>query len=190
VNYLIFVRYNECPVAGQVHVPLAAIDLAADDLEFWREIREPPKNVLGDVCISLRYAPQKRPPQLNVIVIECKNLKQMDLGGASDPYVKINHMVNGKRIKKYKTTVKMADLNPYYNQSFKIEVRLRACYADQRGRWPIVGNRCSWMNPTLSPTCRAQCKHTEVERRHGLSRLIRPKSFVRLKLRSDDSHLT
>ena len=107
---------------GQVSVPLAAIDLASDDLEFWRDIREPPKNVLGDVCISLRYAPQKRPPQLNVIVIECKNLKQMDLGGASDPYVKINHMVNGKRVKKYKTTVKMADLNPYYNQSFKIEL--------------------------------------------------------------------
>lgn len=46
----------------------------------------------------------------------------MDIGGASDPYVKLNHMVNGKRVKKYKTPVKMADLNPYYNQSFKIEV--------------------------------------------------------------------
>ena len=46
----------------------------------------------------------------------------MDIGGASDPYVKINHLVNGKRVKKYKTPVKMADLNPYYNQSFKIEV--------------------------------------------------------------------
>ena len=45
----------------------------------------------------------------------------MDIGGASDPYVKLNHMVNGKRVKKYKTPVRMADLNPYYNQSFKIE---------------------------------------------------------------------
>lgn len=30
--------------------------------------------------------------------------------------------LNGKRVKKYKTPVKMSELNPYYNQSFKIEV--------------------------------------------------------------------
>ena len=52
----------------------------------------------------------------------------MDIGGASDPYVKIGHMVNGKRVKKYKTPVRMNDLNPYYNQSFKIEVRARPGY--------------------------------------------------------------
>jgi Ca2+-dependent lipid-binding protein len=46
----------------------------------------------------------------------------MDLGGASDPYVKVNHMLNGKRVKKYKTAVRMADLNPYWNASFKIPV--------------------------------------------------------------------
>jgi hypothetical protein len=118
IHILLFNLIN----TGEVYVPLSKLDLASDDLEFWRDIKEPPKNVLGDICLSLRYAPQKRPPQLNVIVIECKNLKQMDLGGASDPYVKINHMVNGKRMKKYKTSVKMCDLNPYYNQSFKIEV--------------------------------------------------------------------
>lgn len=31
-------------------------------------------------------------------------------------------MVNGKRVKKYKTAVRMADLNPYWNTSFKIPV--------------------------------------------------------------------
>jgi len=37
----------------------------------------------------------------------------------SDPYVKINLMLNGKRIKKKKTTIKKHTLNPYYNESFR-----------------------------------------------------------------------
>lgn len=44
---------------GEACIPLAAIDLAADDLTLWRDIKEPPKNVLGDICISLRYKPQR-----------------------------------------------------------------------------------------------------------------------------------
>ena len=44
----------------------------------------------------------------------------MDITGASDPYVKIKLLDSkGKRIgKKKKTTVKMSNLNPYYNESF------------------------------------------------------------------------
>ena len=54
--------------------------------------------------------------------MEAKNLKKMDVGGLSDPYVKISLMQNGKRIKKKKTTIKKNTLNPYYNESFSFEV--------------------------------------------------------------------
>ena len=58
--------------------------------------------------------------QLTIGILECKKLKKMDITGASDPYVKIKLLDSkGKRIgKKKKTTVKMANLNPYYNESF------------------------------------------------------------------------
>ena len=89
---------------------------------------------LGDICFSLRYVPTSG--KLTVGILECKNLKKMDITGASgnlsvlkqndwifswlDPYVKIKVLDSkGKRIgKKKKTTVKMGNLNPYYNESF------------------------------------------------------------------------
>jgi len=40
----------------------------------------------------------------------------------TDPYVKISLMLNGKRVKKKKTTIKKCTLNPYYNESFTFEV--------------------------------------------------------------------
>lgn len=49
---------------------------------------------LGDICFSLRYVPTSG--KLTVCILEAKNLKKMDLGGLSDPYVKIALMSNGK----------------------------------------------------------------------------------------------
>ena len=51
---------------------------------------------LGDICFSLRYVPTSG--KLTVCILEAKNLKKMDLGGLSDPYVKIALMSNGKSL--------------------------------------------------------------------------------------------
>ncbi|KAH9500644.1 Arf guanine nucleotide exchange factor syt1 [Bulinus truncatus] len=119
-----FDRFSKHDQIGQVQVPLNSIDLGRV-VEEWRDLQSPDtesekENKLGDICFSLRYVPTAG--KLTVVILEAKNLKKMDVGGLSDPYVKISLMLNGKRVKKKKTTIKKCTLNPYYNESFTFEV--------------------------------------------------------------------
>ncbi|XP_073073238.1 synaptotagmin-2 isoform X1 [Manis javanica] len=117
-----FDRFSKHDIIGEVKVPMNTVDLG-QPLEEWRDLQggekeEPEK--LGDICTSLRYVPTAG--KLTVCILEAKNLKKMDVGGLSDPYVKIHLMQNGKRLKKKKTTVKKKTLNPYFNESFSFEI--------------------------------------------------------------------
>ncbi|XP_072025953.1 synaptotagmin-1-like isoform X2 [Amphiura filiformis] len=120
-----FDRFSRHDQIGEVKVKLSQIDLGSV-VEEWRDLTsaEVPggdgKSELGDVCFSLRYVPTAG--KLTIVVLEAKNLKKMDVGGLSDPYVKISLYMNNKRIKKKKTTIKKRTLNPYYNESFGFEV--------------------------------------------------------------------
>uniref|UniRef100_A0A8B9YV21 Synaptotagmin n=1 Tax=Bos mutus grunniens TaxID=30521 RepID=A0A8B9YV21_BOSMU len=117
-----FDRFSKHDIIGEVKVPMNTVDLG-QPIEEWRDLQggekeEPEK--LGDICTSLRYVPTAG--KLTVCILEAKNLKKMDVGGLSDPYVKIHLMQNGKRLKKKKTTVKKKTLNPYFNESFSFEI--------------------------------------------------------------------
>ncbi|KAI6194503.1 Synaptotagmin 1 [Aphelenchoides besseyi] len=119
-----FDRFSKHDQIGQVLLPLGKIDLG-QVIEEWKDIAPPPDDKeadksLGDICFSLRYVPTAG--KLTVVILEAKNLKKMDVGGLSDPYVKIILMQGGKRLKKKKTTIKKCSLNPYYNESFSFEV--------------------------------------------------------------------
>ncbi|XP_078322089.1 synaptotagmin-1-like isoform X4 [Crassostrea virginica] len=119
-----FDRFSKHDQIGQVKIPLNTVDLC-QVLEEWRDLISPDndaekENKLGDICFSLRYVPTAG--KLTVVVLEAKNLKKMDVGGLSDPYVKIALYQGNKRLKKKKTTIKKNTLNPYFNESFSFEV--------------------------------------------------------------------
>ncbi|XP_043120086.1 synaptotagmin-1b [Puntigrus tetrazona] len=117
-----FDRFSKHDAIGDVRLQMNKVDFS-QLTEEWRELQKAEKEEherLGDICLSLRYVPTAG--KLTVVVLEAKNLKKMDVGGLSDPYVKIHLMQNGKRLKKKKTTIKKNTLNPYYNESFSFEV--------------------------------------------------------------------
>ncbi|XP_056263823.1 synaptotagmin Va isoform X2 [Pseudoliparis swirei] len=117
-----FDRFGKHDVIGEIKIPMKSIDLA-QPIQEWKDLVggvKEEQEKLGDVCISLRYVPTAG--KLTINIMEAKNLKKMDVGGLSDPFVKVVLQHNGKRLKKKKTTIKQNTLNPYFNESFSFEI--------------------------------------------------------------------
>uniref|UniRef100_S4R794 Synaptotagmin 2 n=1 Tax=Petromyzon marinus TaxID=7757 RepID=S4R794_PETMA len=73
---------------------------------------------LGKLQFSIDYDFQNN--QLTVGVIQAAELPALDMGGTSDPYVKLFLMPDKK--KKYETKVHRKTLNPVFNESFVFKV--------------------------------------------------------------------
>ncbi|XP_037057898.1 synaptotagmin-9-like, partial [Peromyscus leucopus] len=74
----------------------------------------------GELMFSLCYLPTAG--RLTITIIKARNLKAMDITGASDPYVKVSLMCDGRRLKKRKTSTKRNTLNPVYNEAIVFDV--------------------------------------------------------------------
>ncbi|XP_034033211.1 synaptotagmin VIII isoform X2 [Thalassophryne amazonica] len=117
-----FNRFSKHNIIGEVRLQLSDIDWK-NVIEEWRDLAKPAQfeeENLGEICFSLRYVPTAG--KLTVVILEAKNLKSMDTGGASDPYVKVQLALDRRKWKKQMTSVKKKTLNPYYNESFTFDV--------------------------------------------------------------------
>ncbi|XP_043191803.1 synaptotagmin 1-like isoform X4 [Amphibalanus amphitrite] len=170
-----FDRFSKHDQIGEVKLPLCTIDLA-QTIEEWRDLVSVEgdggqENKLGDICFSLRYVPTAG--KLTVVILEAKNLKKMDVGGLSDPYVKIALMQNGKRLKKKKTSIKKCTLNPYYNESFTFEVPFEQIQKVQLVVTVVDYDRIGTSEPIGK--CVLGCTASGTELRHWSDMLASPR---------------
>ncbi|TTF26770.1 Synaptotagmin-7 [Bagarius yarrelli] len=114
-------RFSRNDPIGEVSVPLNKINLAQMET-FWKELKQcsDGSGSRGDLLVSLCYNPTAN--TITVSIIKARNLKAMDIGGTSDPYVKVWLMHKDKRVEKKKTVVMKRCLNPVFNESFPFDV--------------------------------------------------------------------
>lgn len=99
-----------------------------------------PSRVPRAEALRLRVAPLS--PQLTVGVLQAAELPALDMGGTSDPYVKVFLLPDKK--KKYETKVHRKTLNPAFNETFTFKVTRAVSWPWSRpprwllgrGRWP------------------------------------------------------
>ncbi|CAN0428224.1 unnamed protein product [Lampetra fluviatilis] len=118
-----FDRFSRHDIIGTVLVDnlLEATDHSRET-SIWRDIEfsSTEKVDLGELMFSLCYLPTAG--RLTLTVIKARNLKAMDITGASDPYVKVSLMCSGRRLKKRKTSTKRNTLNPVYNEEIVFDI--------------------------------------------------------------------
>jgi synaptotagmin-1 len=170
-----FDRFSRHDQIGEVQIPLNTVDLGKVIREI-KDLTPPPgereaENKLGDICFSLRYVPTAG--KLTITILEAKNLKKMDVGGLSDPYVKLSLMMNGKRLKKKKTSIKKCTLNPYYNESFSFEVPFEQIQKVQLAVTVVDYDRIGTSEPIGKVVL--GCNATGTELRHWSDMLASPR---------------
>ncbi|XP_077569912.1 synaptotagmin-7b isoform X2 [Stigmatopora nigra] len=114
-------RFSRNDPIGEVSIPLNKLDLA-NMQTFWKELKpcSDGSGSRGDLLVSLCYNPTAN--IITVSIVKARNLKAMDIGGTSDPYVKVWLMNKDKRVEKKKTVVMKRCLNPVFNESFPFDV--------------------------------------------------------------------
>ncbi|RVE71734.1 hypothetical protein OJAV_G00054990 [Oryzias javanicus] len=114
-------RFSRNDPIGEVSIPLNKVELGQMKT-FWKELKpcSDGSGRRGELLVSLCYNPTAN--TITVNIIKARNLKAMDIGGTSDPYVKVWLMHKDKRVEKKKTVVIKRCLNPVFNESFPFDV--------------------------------------------------------------------
>lgn len=77
--------------------------------------------------------------QLIVGILQAQDLAAMDMGGTSDPYVKV-YMLPDKK-KKFETKVQRKNLCPVFNETFTFKVRTSVLGARTTFCWPFKASK-------------------------------------------------
>ena len=117
-----FLRKKRKPKEGEVEKPKDDEEVLVENEE--EEVKDETANkketeYLGKLQYELKY--DFNTQTLQVKVIQATDLPAMDMGGVSDPYVKVYLIPELKGQKKFETKVHRKTLNPFFNQAFEFK---------------------------------------------------------------------
>lgn len=84
------------------------------------------KNFQFHWCVGLQLEYDFNSNSLSVTVIQAEELPALDMGGTSDPYVKVYLLPDKK--KKFETKVHRKTLNPVINETFVFKASMALIY--------------------------------------------------------------
>ncbi|XP_067676505.1 synaptotagmin-6-like isoform X2 [Haliotis asinina] len=146
-DYDKFSRHN---VIGEVQIDLGKVEIS-NSVEMWCDIQKHQKasGILGELLVSLSYLPTAE--RLTVVIMKAKELTVSNNPPSADPYVRLTLLVEGKKIKRKKTSVIRGSTNPVWNEALTFnvpadvlpKVGLECCVMDHDliGHGEIIG-RC------------------------------------------------
>ncbi|XP_006893428.1 PREDICTED: synaptotagmin-8 [Elephantulus edwardii] len=118
VQVLDFKRFSSHTLLGELHLPLAAVDLQ-HVLELWHELGPPgmaqTEQTIGELCFSVRYVPGSG--RLTVGVLEARGLDSEQ----AESYVKVQLLLHQRKWQKRKTAGRKGTA-PYFNEAFTFHV--------------------------------------------------------------------
>ncbi|XP_044730037.1 synaptotagmin-5 [Chrysoperla carnea] len=170
-------RFSRNDVAGEVRMSMEDLDVTSS-IEVWGEVtktKKPPEE-MQEVLLSLSYLPSAE--RLTVVVIKARNLFIPEDKESVDPFVKVNLIVNGKRVKKKKTASRKFTSDPVWNEAMTFSISssnlnqaaIEICVMDQNTEF--IGS-----NPLLG-CCLIGSREEGPERAHWLDMIQSPRKAV------------
>ncbi|KAK3097765.1 hypothetical protein FSP39_012990 [Pinctada imbricata] len=114
-------KFSRHKSVGEVSVDLGKVDVS-NSVELWSDIQKATQFTgdMGEVLLSLSYLPTAE--RLTIVVLKAKELVMTGAGGSCDPYVRISLIVDGKKIKRKKTSVKRSTTSPVWNEALSFNI--------------------------------------------------------------------
>ncbi|XP_060574886.1 synaptotagmin-6-like isoform X2 [Ruditapes philippinarum] len=115
-------KFSRHKLIGEVRIDLSKVE-TSNSVEMWCDIQKQTQQEsaeLGEILLSLSYLPTAE--RLTVVVMKAKDLRVPVTTPSSDPYVRITLIVDGKKVKRKKTSVMKGTHNPVWNEALSFNI--------------------------------------------------------------------
>lgn len=114
-------KFSRHTPMGEVEISMANVNVS-NSVEMWCDVQRQHKvaGESGEILLSLSYLPTAE--RLTVVVMKAKDLKLSTAAPSADPFVRVCLMVEGKKVKRKKTSVRRGSVNPVWNEGLAFNV--------------------------------------------------------------------